>query len=320
MIWILLQQLWSYYGLFSVCLPANCIDITNNLHSRNKFKTYHKVTYYRLWYLQWNMYFTDNANKHNNWQLKDKTVVLIKVSQCLFISIQSKTNCMANKYQWSWNRVRSADTAHICHMMSGKHGSMGSSIKYVRTEGEGSSRPMHTHCVHGRRGSGCCVRTHFFKYSSKVITFNKLYITVEYILHKKMIAWENDLSILYYVHYVKYTSDQIAYMRKGGGGVKATAYALRTRGGGQKLAKFCVRTLWMAPLWLYTWLSNLESDTLMVFNMLIIYEAMIGKQTDGSATQLNPKERGSLQQSCTSGLEMLCRTRALIRGSNSCLN
>ena len=78
-------------------------------------------------------------------------------------------------------------------------------IHKVRTHGGGGgSRPMRTHCVHGGRGgSGCCVRTHFLKYSSKVITFNKLYIIVEYrhILHK-VIAWENDLLILYYVYYI----------------------------------------------------------------------------------------------------------------------
>ena len=45
---------------------------------------------------------------------------------------------------------------------------------------------------------------------------------------------------------------KIAYVRTGGkGGVQTNAYALRTGGGGQKLANFCVRTLWMAPkpLW-----------------------------------------------------------------------
>ena len=65
-----------------------------------------------------------------------------------------------------------------------------------------------------------------------------------------MIAWENDLLIIYYVYYIWYTSNQIAYVRIGGGG---GSRRLRTRcvhggrGGGQKLATFCVRTLWMAP-------------------------------------------------------------------------
>ena len=35
-----------------------------------------------------------------------------------------------------------------------------------------------------------------------------------------MIAWENDLLILYYVYYIKYTSNQIAYVRTRGRGVK----------------------------------------------------------------------------------------------------
>ena len=57
----------------------------------------------------------------------------------------------------------------------------GSSIKYVRTEGGGGSRPMRTHCVHGGGGvKSCCVRTHFFKYSANVFKFDKYHIIVEY--------------------------------------------------------------------------------------------------------------------------------------------
>ena len=59
----------------------------------------------------------------------------------------------------------------------------------------------------------------------------------------------NDLLILYYVYYIFFTSNQIAYVRTGGGGQDHCVRVAYTGGGGggQKLAKFCVRTLWMAP-------------------------------------------------------------------------
>ena len=58
---------------------------------------------------------------------------------------------------------------------------------------------------------------------------------------------------------------KIAYVRTGGkgggGGVQTNAYALRTGGrGGQKLANFCVRTLWMAPK--FRWLLSTAKNTL----------------------------------------------------------
>ena len=43
---------------------------------------------------------------------------------------------------------------------------------------------------------------------------------------------------------------KIAYVPTVGRGVQTNAYALRTGGGGggQKLANYCVRTIWMAPI------------------------------------------------------------------------
>ena len=56
---------------------------------------------------------------------------------------------------------------------------LGPFIKYVGMEGEGSLGRC-VRIVYKEMGLGCCVRTHFFKYSSKIFTFNKLYIIFEY--------------------------------------------------------------------------------------------------------------------------------------------
>ena len=60
---------------------------------------------------------------------------------------------------------------------------------------------------------------------------------------------EDDLLILYYAYYILYTSNQIAYVRTGGrgGGQGHSVRVAYTGGGGQILAQFCIRTLWMAP-------------------------------------------------------------------------
>ena len=125
--------------------------------------------------------------------------------------------------------------------------SLGVIHNYVRTEGKlGLGWCVRIAYREGGGGSGCCLRAHFLKYSSKVVTFDKLYYIWTQIYWHKMIAWENDLLTLYYIYHIKYTSNQIAYVSTGGRGVMAILYSLRT-GGGQQLATFCVRTLWMAP-------------------------------------------------------------------------
>ena len=82
----------------------------------------------------------------------------------------------------------------------------GSSIKYVRTE-EGCLGRCVRIAYTGGGGSGCCARTHFVKYSSKVFTFNKLYIIVEQTYRHKLAAWKKDLSILYYAYHFAWKND-----------------------------------------------------------------------------------------------------------------
>ena len=60
-----------------------------------------------------------------------------------------------------------------------------------------------------------------------------------------MIAWENDLLIIYYVYYTWYTSNQIAYVRTGGrGGQGDCVRVAYTGGGGSKTGKI-LRTYFM---------------------------------------------------------------------------
>ena len=58
--------------------------------------------------------------------------------------------------------------------------SKGSSIKYVRTEGGGGLGRRVRIAYTGGGGQAAAYVRIFFKYSSKVFTFNKLYVIVDY--------------------------------------------------------------------------------------------------------------------------------------------
>ena len=98
-----------------------------------------------------------------------------------------------------------------------------------------------------------------------------------------------------------YTSNQIAYVRtgggRGGGSRPLRTHCVHGGGGGQKLAKFCVRTLWMAPYGTTHWAQNFVPRKIYVgltwdwrgtwdmglptYNIRILY---VGKPTVGKPT------------------------------------
>ena len=119
----------------------------------------------------------------------------------------------------------------------------GSSIKHACTEGGGRGVSAY---AYGGRESQSAANVRIFKYSSKVFTFNKLYILVKCNL---------GLIQVWYLHKMKGVTNSVLYLLyiqnncvRAHRGVQANVYILRTGGGGcQKLAISCVHTVWMAP-------------------------------------------------------------------------
>ena len=140
-------------------------------------------------------------------------------------------------------RVQTAQLAGQTGTLLSQHKGV---IHKVRTHGgRGVSRPMRTHCVHGEGGGGgvrAAAYVHIF------FNIQQMYLYLINIILNSIFALRNHLQALYYTFYISMKTTYVRTGGWGGGSRPMRTHCVQGGGrGGQKMANFCVRTLWMAP-------------------------------------------------------------------------